>query len=231
MLSPALHTTPSGTRRPVPLSELRERLASGGILPARRAANIRYQKARGVHDVIYNPTVPGDCLFACMSRLIWQQKHLRISPGKLREYSSTYVAHAFYSDGVLMGSLLEDWAMALRKQPEQLFRGRRRWGNTLDVHVLSTVFELQVRLVNMDTHKILWTNSQHGAVIAHQRQHFTLRKSSVAKSWPHSRDVCSGGSGRARERYLAEVEAEAAWMISRSSVTSTSSRQPAAGGS
>eukprot|EP00971_Amphidinium_carterae_P315523 6271484-Amphidinium_carterae.1 len=200
MLSPALHTTPAGTRRPVPLSELRERLAAGGILPARRAANCRYPKARGNHDVLYNPTVPGDCLFACISRLIWQQKCVRISPGKLREYSSAYVAHAFYGDVVLLGSLVEDWALALHKQPEDLFRGRRRWGNTLDVHILSTVFGLEVSLVNMDTHKVLWSNSSHGACIAHQRQHFTLRRCSVAKSWPHSCDVCSGGSGRARQR-------------------------------
>eukprot|EP00971_Amphidinium_carterae_P221989 4406954-Amphidinium_carterae.1 len=231
MLSPALHTTPSGTRRPVPLSELRERLASGGILPARRAANRRYQKVRGVHDVLYNPTVPGDCLFACISRLIWQQKQLRITPSKLREYSSTYVAHAYYSDGVLMGSLVEDWATALRKQPTELFRGRKRWGNTLDVHILSTVFDLKVRLVNIDTKKVLWTNSSQGTVISHRRQHFTLRRGSVAKSWPHARDVCSGGSGRARQRYLAEVEAEASWMLSRSSLNSGHSLHTSAAGS
>eukprot|EP00971_Amphidinium_carterae_P218182 4330979-Amphidinium_carterae.1 len=92
LLSPAVDTTPEGTRRPIALSALRQRLAEGGILMARRCSNRRFMKQRAGRGILYNPHRPGDCLFACIAKLLKSQHGIALSPKMLRRYANVAVA-------------------------------------------------------------------------------------------------------------------------------------------
>eukprot|EP00971_Amphidinium_carterae_P135306 2681433-Amphidinium_carterae.1 len=195
----------SGSSARRSLADIQLEIAGGSAHPAQRTRRQRYcaHRRRGML-IKYNPRVPGNCMFATLSRACLIVHGRTLSVRALRRLTKSLLLQADAGEVARCarhcGLSREDYIATVAKT---------RWGTNLDFSLLADALELPCSLINQHTRKILYPGFQQEGMdqpkcrwtVAFKDQHFTLCRTTTTKrrtcrTAPTDEYIAGGGPKR-----------------------------------
>eukprot|EP00971_Amphidinium_carterae_P178251 3535963-Amphidinium_carterae.1 len=187
----------------------------GRAYRARWGGKRRFQRSRKrTFAVRHSPTTPGECLFSSFQYVLKQAGMGRYTVKKLRQMVKQRLEIASSTGDWLQGEPIAHWAEQVGlKESEFIDRcvggqHQRRWGNTLDLHILACLFSINIVAIDTVTGEELMAhhaNSDATWCIGLKNDHFTVLKRRCYHSrgpttrQRHSSSTCRPGGGLAAE--------------------------------
>eukprot|EP00971_Amphidinium_carterae_P352149 6492452-Amphidinium_carterae.1 len=157
------------------------------LMQARYGGRRRWKGiARKPHRVVFNPEGKGHCLFLAFRYLARAQGLRNLTVPYLRKIVKDELTKIYNEDLRVEGKSLAAWARLLHRQPEELIASttKGRWGNTLDLLLLSQLCCVPVTTFDLYTGDVLLDTSEGASLrfaMAWQNHHFVIVRRRVAR--------------------------------------------------
>eukprot|EP00971_Amphidinium_carterae_P057511 1137146-Amphidinium_carterae.1 len=154
----------------------------GKALRATWAGKRRWRAPRmRAMTVMYNPSVPGDCLFDAAKFIIAKAGKGHCSSSALRKLVKGELLRTIQNGDLIHGQPIEHWARQINMSVVQLIStttGRsKRWGNTLDMVLIARLFDIGVKVIDRQSGRVLAEHRANNGkmwIIGHGACHFTV---------------------------------------------------------